>query len=110
MPFTRLLLVRMRLRMMVLVSEILMPMRNSPRRLLLAFHLNIDFCGTDAAAIYTSDLEACSNIQRLDRALQQLLRYSCVNECAKKHVATDTGEAVKIGDTGKPVACRAAPG
>src|SRR3954447_20127996 len=70
-----------------------------PGHIFFAIHPHIHFRGRDAAAGYARDFQAGAYTERRNRVLQQFRRDSGVNKRAQKHVATDTGKALKISNS-----------
>src|SRR5260370_18533140 len=71
------------------------------RQIFFAVDDHINFRRTDAAAIYTRDLEPRSDVERSDGFLQQPERASGVQQRAQKHVAADAGKTIEVGNAHK---------
>lgn len=59
---------------------------------------DVDFGGGDAAAVDFFDLEGCAEVEGGGGLVEDLGVDSGVDESSEKHVATDAGEAVEVGD------------
>jgi hypothetical protein len=69
------------------------------RHVFLAVHDDVELGSRDASAIDARDLQRGPDVEVGDGLLQDRKRNSGVEQGAKKHVATDSGEAVEIGYT-----------
>ena len=91
--------------------QMLLPMRMIVPILLFPEHLawqvlfsaaiDINFCRRDPTSHDAGYFEPCAHIERRDCVFQQLRRHAGIHQCTQKHVATDAGETLKVGNTHK---------
>src|SRR5713101_3098760 len=92
---------------MIMTMFVLMPMAkllallpvNFSRQIFFAVSVNVHLGSGNSAAIYSRDLQPCSDVKRRHRFFQQFYRHTGVHECAQEHVATHPGKTFKVSDT-----------
>jgi hypothetical protein len=88
----RLIIANARVMMLGLACLFLAP-KLFPWKLFFTRHNHVNFGGTDAATVYTGDLQARVYAQSLHGSTKQVRRNSGIDQRTEEHVAADSGEA-----------------
>src|SRR5712691_9411624 len=65
-------------------------------QILFAVRIDVHFGSRNSTAIYSRDLQPCSDIKHRDSFLQEFDGHASIHQRSQKHVATHPGKAFKI--------------